>query len=102
MLLADEYDAAQERGEVAHHGGGRNFKVTKGNVELPSEAALGLSRKDIHEARAILDADATCLSSDAPPLAPVPRRFVVADMGQTERFEIDIEAVADLSACVVV
>ena len=33
MRLAEEYDAAQERGEVAGHGGGRNFKVADSNVE---------------------------------------------------------------------
>ena len=31
--LADEYDAAQERGEIAGHSGGRNFKVGDSNVE---------------------------------------------------------------------
>lgn len=57
--LADEYDAAQDRGEVAGHGGGRNFKVGNKNVEpLASAADLGLNRKDIHEARVIRDAEA--------------------------------------------
>jgi len=54
--LADEYDAALERGEVASHGGARNFKVPDGNVE-PTAADAGLSRKDIHEARKIRDAE---------------------------------------------
>ncbi len=31
--LADEYDAAQERGEVARNGGGRNFSIPDGNTE---------------------------------------------------------------------
>jgi hypothetical protein len=53
--LADEYDAAQERGEVAGHGGARNFNVPDQNVE-PSAKDIGLSRKDIHEARIIRDA----------------------------------------------
>lgn len=56
MLLADEYDAAQERGEVAGHGGGRNFKVAEGNVETTA-ADLGLRRDEIHEARQLRDAD---------------------------------------------
>lgn len=56
MRLADEYDAAQERGEVARHGGGRNFNVPDGNVE-PSAEDLGLSRKEIHEARQLRDAE---------------------------------------------
>lgn len=58
MRLAEEYDAAQERGEVASHGGGRNFKVPEGNVETATAADIGLSRKDIHEARQFRDAEA--------------------------------------------
>ncbi len=52
--IADEYDAAQER--VAGNGGGRNFKVPEGNVETTVED-LGLTRKDIHEARRIRDVE---------------------------------------------
>jgi hypothetical protein len=48
--LADEYDAAQERGEVAGHGGNRKINVPNGNVEATA-ADIGLSRKDIHQAR---------------------------------------------------
>lgn len=55
--LADEYDAAQERGEVAGHGGGRNFKVADSNVETTTAADLGLRRDEIHEARQIRDAE---------------------------------------------
>ena len=55
--LADEYDAAQARGEVAGHGGGRNFKVAHSNVETTT-ADLGLRRDQIHEARQIRDAEA--------------------------------------------
>jgi hypothetical protein len=54
-IFADEYDAAQERGEVAGHG--RPSDVQLGNVTLPSAADLGLSRKDIYEARLIRDAE---------------------------------------------
>lgn len=54
--LADEYDAAQERDEVAKHGGRRNFKVPNGNVE-PTAADIGLTRKQIHEAREIREAE---------------------------------------------
>ncbi|MGO7570314.1 hypothetical protein ACC738_22570 [Rhizobium ruizarguesonis] len=46
--LADEYDAAQERGEVAKDG--RSKTVPDGNG-IPSAADVGLSRKDVHEAR---------------------------------------------------
>lgn len=55
--LADEYDAAQARGEVAGHGGGGNFKVADSNVETTT-AELGLRRDEIHEARQIRDAEA--------------------------------------------
>jgi len=55
--LADEYDAAQARGEIAGHGGGRNFKVGEDNVE-PTAADLGLRRDQIHDARLIRDAEA--------------------------------------------
>ncbi len=54
--LADEYDAAQERGEVAT--AGRPETVPDGNGIPPATAAdLGLSRKDIHEARLVRDAE---------------------------------------------
>ena len=33
MRLLDEYDAAQDRGEVAGYGGARNFNVPDENVE---------------------------------------------------------------------
>jgi hypothetical protein len=48
--LADEYDAAQERGEISKQGA----HVPAGNMKT---ADLGLSRKDIHEARQIRDAE---------------------------------------------
>lgn len=54
--FVDEYDAAQDRGEVKSNGGARNFTVPNQNSE-PSAADLGLSRKDIHEARIIRDAE---------------------------------------------
>jgi len=57
--LADEYDAAQQRGEVARHGGTRKSKVSGGNLEqLPTVSDLGLSKKELHEARLIRDAEA--------------------------------------------
>ena len=54
--LADEYDSAQERGEIAGHGGGRNFKVGGSNVETTA-ADIGIRRDEIHEARMIRDAE---------------------------------------------
>lgn len=53
--LADEYDAAQERGEVASHG--RSSDVQLGNVTPSTAADIGLSRREIHEARTIRDAE---------------------------------------------
>lgn len=50
--LADEYDAAQERGEVRTQGGDQNSKV-----EVCSATDIGLSHKDIHEARQIRNAE---------------------------------------------
>jgi hypothetical protein len=49
--LADEYDGAQERGEVADQG-----KPSKAEG-LATAAEIGLTHKDIHEARAIRDAE---------------------------------------------
>jgi hypothetical protein len=55
--LADEYDAAQERGEVGVSGT-RTDLVTKQNEVKPATAAdVGLTRKEIHEARIIRDAE---------------------------------------------
>ena len=53
--LADEYDAAQERGEVATVG--QPSIVPVGNDKPATAADLGLTRKDIHEARQIRDAE---------------------------------------------
>lgn len=56
VRLADEYDAAQARGDVAGHGGNRKINVSDGNVEATA-ADIGLTRKQIHEARKIRDAE---------------------------------------------
>lgn len=53
--LADEYDAAQERGEIASRGGERSGR--EHSPATPTAADIGLSRKDIHEARIIRDAE---------------------------------------------
>lgn len=52
--LADEYDAAQERGEVQKHG---RVDIPEGNIKAPTAADLGITSKDIHEARQIRDAE---------------------------------------------
>lgn len=55
MRLADEYDGAQERGEVQQHGG---KKGNVGNHDVaPSAADLGLHREEIREARQLRDAE---------------------------------------------
>lgn len=54
--LADEYDAAQERGEIATGRDGPGAGVLNGNAKATA-AEVGLSRKDIHEARTIRDAE---------------------------------------------
>ena len=55
--LADEYDAAQARGEVfGAHNGARNR--VEGSNAIAATADLGLRRDQIHEARRIRDAEA--------------------------------------------
>ncbi len=54
---ADEYDGAQARGEVKANGGARRFTVQSAHSELPSAADVGLTRKQIHNARQIRDAE---------------------------------------------
>ena len=55
IRLADEYDAAQERGEVQRHGGQGNRDVPGENI--PTVEDIGLTRKDVFEARQIRDAE---------------------------------------------
>ena len=50
--LADAYDEAQERGELASQGGDRKVNLPKVKVE-----DVGLSYREIHEARQIRDAE---------------------------------------------
>lgn len=52
MRLAEEYDAAQDRGEVATAGSNQHGEV------VPTGNDLGLSRKDIFEARQLREAEA--------------------------------------------
>lgn len=56
MRLADEYDAAQKRGEVGQSGS-RTDLVAKGNEVPPTAAEVGLDRKNIHQARKLRDAE---------------------------------------------
>jgi len=54
--LADEYDAAQERGEVQSPGGDRKTIISEQNND-PTVLDLGLSSLAIYEARKIRDAE---------------------------------------------
>jgi hypothetical protein len=60
--LADEYDAAQERGEVRGHG--NKSDISKENITRATVADIGLTSKEIHEARIIRDADDRSSASD--------------------------------------
>ncbi|WP_180325148.1 hypothetical protein [Cereibacter azotoformans] len=64
MRLAEEYDAAQERGEVAKASTGRGDKIVAPHNDIaapapkPATAAdLGIRRDEIHEARKLRDAE---------------------------------------------
>lgn len=83
--LADEYDAAQERGEVRLPNTGRSTSA----LEAPSAADIGLTHKEIHEARQIRDAERadpgvirrtldTMLDSGREPSKAAVRREVIA------------------------
>ncbi|MDA1308602.1 MAG: hypothetical protein O2985_03245 [Proteobacteria bacterium] len=55
--LADEYDAAQERGEVAGNGQRGKAVPDENSFSPPTSVDLGLSRKEIYEARLVRDAE---------------------------------------------
>lgn len=55
--LADEYDAAQDRGEVQARGGDR-AKVPSENFAPATAAQIGVTKKQVHEARQLRDAEA--------------------------------------------
>jgi hypothetical protein len=46
---ADEYDAAQERGEIASKG--QKSNVPTGNIKPATVEDIGLTAKQVHEAR---------------------------------------------------
>ena len=54
--LADEYDRAQARGEVATRGGERSGR--EHSPAVPTAADLGLTRKMVYQARQLRDAEA--------------------------------------------
>jgi len=49
--LADEYEAAQQRGEVGQHGGQGKRDIPHENI--PSVTDIGLTSKEIHEAQKV-------------------------------------------------
>jgi len=58
MRLAEEYDAAQDRGEVRKDG--QRGKAVEGDNTLSGPATasdIGLRRDEIHEARKLRDAE---------------------------------------------
>ena len=55
--LADEYDAAQERGEVAKLGDNLP-SVPERNAKPATAKDVGLTRKEVHDARQFRDAEA--------------------------------------------
>lgn len=57
VRLADEYDAAQKSGEVAKRGGDRTSKIPDGKLAPATVEELGLSAKEVHEARRLRDAE---------------------------------------------
>lgn len=57
MRLAEEYDEAQERGEVATGNRAKDFGVAGDNAKPATAADLGLRRDEIHEARKLRDAE---------------------------------------------
>ena len=59
IRLADEYDAAQARGDVASDGGDR-ISISDGKTATVAE--IGLTSKDIHTARQVRDAERANLS----------------------------------------
>ena len=56
--LADEYDAAQERGEVQKPGGDRTSIVRAPDNAPAKVTDLGLTRQQVSEARQLRDAEA--------------------------------------------
>lgn len=53
--LADEYDSAQDRGEVQRHG---KVEVSEGNLKPATLSNIELSKKEVFDARQIRDAEA--------------------------------------------
>ena len=57
VAVINEYDAAQERGEVQRHGGDHTSKVSDTNLAPATLQELGLTKTEIHAARLYRDAE---------------------------------------------
>ncbi len=73
--MADEYGAAQERGDVAKPGERKNRNIPDENISATVDQ-LGLSSKQIHEGRMIRDAEAA-----DPGVISTAKELVDADKG---------------------
>lgn len=114
--LADEYDAAQERGEVQKAGGDRKSKIIIHNENNdPTVTDIGLTSKQVHEARQVRDAEEAkpgiirktldeCLAANKEPTHAVVKRAINppesrkqigsnANLGDPQRAQPDVAAV---------
>jgi hypothetical protein len=85
--LADEYDAAQKRGEIAHAGGERSGRER--SAPAPTAADLGLSRKQVYEARNSVmrkpQNRASCVAPSMKPSTPAKSRQRPRSTAQSRR-----------------
>lgn len=88
--LADEYDAAQERGEVAR---GRPKSIPGGNTSATTDE-LGLTSKEIYEDRRLRVAEAA-LSLDLPEIEDLDQRALVVDAVENQRAAGKLEVADD-------
>lgn len=109
--LAAEWNAAQADGDVAGHGGARNFNVPAGNVEPTAEDVFGPNaRKLIHNARIIQAAedvdpgivqrtiDGALETGEAPTKAAVKRAALsVVQATAAEQPEAEMQPVTEVS-----
>ena len=96
MRLADEYDAAQARGEVASGNRAKDFGVLSDNAKPATAKDLGFNRREIHEARKLRDAeaeepgfvkntlDAIVAAGEEPTKAALKKAHVAHNSGQNE------------------
>jgi hypothetical protein len=60
----DQFDAAQERGEVAGHGGARNFKVENPDLETPGLGKIGVTKQNLYDWRKLREAGGEPLADE--------------------------------------